>query len=178
MKITFLILLSFLVFKGIFGQEISDTSSLFVIKGEKQNDLRTIDYNPIVNAFPRTIDRVKKIYGIDSTKLFLTGGGNSGELVWQTGCKKTDFFKAISPICGSALWLNKGNINQNNEMQISLFVGSKEHRDIYDKVIKTKDIAENIFDNFHYFEIEGADHLSIWSAALPKIMQEFELLMK
>jgi hypothetical protein len=124
------------------------------------------------------INRVNKIYGIDTTRLFLAGGGNSGDLVWKTGCERTNFFRAIYPMGGTALWLNTNNVNQNDKLQISLIVGNKEHKDIYEKVIKTKESAEKIFDNFRYIEIEDADHLSIWSAGIKEIMQELELLMK
>jgi hypothetical protein len=124
------------------------------------------------------IDRIKRLYDIDSSKLFLTGGGNSGSLVWQMGLKYPDYFKAIAPIGGSALWLSKENVKRNEHLPILLVEGSKEIQDIYNDVIKTKDIAKILFNNFRYIEIEGEGHLSIWNAALPKILDYFSKYMK
>lgn len=124
------------------------------------------------------IDRVKKLYATDTTNIFLTGGGNSGSLVWQAGLKYKGYFKVIAPIGGSALWLSKEKISGFEHLPIMLVEGSKEIQDIYRDVNKTKDIAQVLFNNFRYFEIEGEDHLGIWNAALPKIFDFFNENMK
>ncbi|MFB6341954.1 hypothetical protein ACE1ET_09530 [Saccharicrinis sp. FJH62] len=121
-----------------------------------------------------SIDRIKKLYSINDREIFLTGGGNSGDLVWQTGLKYHKFFRAIAPIGGTALWLSKDEINNNTELPVLLVTGSNEHQDILNKIITTKDIAENVFEDFNFMKFENADHISIWDSALPKIVDFFE----
>jgi len=147
----------------------ADKSNCFILcVGSLENGKDERD-KQLILAF----DRIKKNYSIDTNNIFLTGGGNSGSLVWQVGLKYKEYFKAIAPIGGSALWLSKEKISENEHLPILLVEGSKEIQDIYRDVLKTKDIAQALFNDFRYLEMEGENHLSIWDAALPKIFDFF-----
>ena len=119
------------------------------------------------------LERVKKLYAIDTNNIFLTGGGNSGSLVWQAGLKYAGYFKAIAPVGGSALWLSKEHMNGHEHLPILLVEGNKDAQDIYRDVHRTKDIAQSLFHHFNYLEMEGEEHISIWKTALPRILDFF-----
>ena len=69
--------------------------------------------------------------------------------------------------------LSKENINQCVNLSVYMAVGNKEHKDILDKVRRTRDLAQSLFSDFHYTEFTDADHLGIWEKALPGIIGFF-----
>ncbi len=106
------------------------------------------------------IDKTTETYGIDKTKVSLTGHSMGGTGTWALAAENPDLFWRIAPLSGSAA-LNAENVNALKNISVRAFVGAD---DIIVKPQSSKAFVaalKKVGGNAEITEFEGADHFAV-----------------
>ena len=106
------------------------------------------------------IGKAAENYGIDKTKVSLTGHSMGGTGTWGLALANTDLFWKIAPLSGS-ITLNEQNVNALKNISVRAFVGAN------DTIVKPQSskafvaALKKAGGNAEITEFEGADHFAV-----------------
>jgi predicted peptidase len=94
----------------------------FLILFPQKQDVKTLweDEEPMVMAI---IERSRKEFNIDSTRLYLTGLSQGGHGTWAIAARHPDLFAAIAPVCG---WADEDVAKKVAKLPIWTFHGDQD----------------------------------------------------
>ena len=130
----------------------------YVIMPQLKSDKK--GWTDISAGIREIIGKAAENYGIDKTKVSLTGHSMGGTGTWGLALANTDLFWKIAPLSGS-ITLNEQNVNALKNISVRAFVGAN------DTIVKPQSskafvaALKKAGGNAEITEFEGADHFAV-----------------
>ncbi len=130
----------------------------YVIMPQLKSDKK--GWTDISAGIREIIGKAAENYGIDKTKVSLTGHSMGGTGTWGLAVANTDLFWKIAPLSGS-ITLNEQNVNALKNISVRAFVGAN------DTIVKPQSskafvaALKKAGGNAEITEFEGADHFAV-----------------
>lgn len=130
----------------------------YVIMPQLKSDKKS--WTDISAGIREIIGKAVENYGIDKTKVSLTGHSMGGTGTWGLALANTDLFWKIAPLSGS-ITLNEQNVNALKNISVRAFVGAN------DTIVKPQSskafvaALKKAGGNAEITEFEGADHFAV-----------------
>lgn len=130
----------------------------YVIMPQLKSDKK--GWTDISAGIREIIGKAAENYGIDKTKVSLTGHSMGGTGTWGLALANTDLFWKIAPLSGSVT-LNEQNVNALKNISVRAFVGAN------DTIVKPQSskafvaALKKAGGNAEITEFEGADHFAV-----------------